>query len=227
MKRANGEGTISKRANGHWIGQITLGYDESGKAIRKVCSAKSQAECKRKLDKLKNQFTLIQGKPITNTKKSYVDYLLTDWIDEKKNVEQLEESTIQTHISRINCYFPDFFGDTELQKVDSKLIAGFYAPLSTKNLSAETIHKIHAIINNSFKKAVRDGLVAINPVVGIKLPKVHQKEKFSLSDEELNRIFQSAKDYCNNPKTKNKNIFPLIKLALVSGLRRGELLALT
>lgn len=99
--------------------------------------------------------------------------------------------------------------------------------LRLKNLSAETIHKIHAIINNSFKKAVRDGLVAINPTIGIKLPKVHQKEKTSLSDNEVKRILQAAKDYCNNPKTKNKNIFTLINLALVSGLRRGELLALT
>lgn len=71
MKRVNGEGTISKRSSdGRWIGQITIGYDDNGKAIRKACSAKSQAECKRKLDKLKNQFALIQGKPITNTKKS-------------------------------------------------------------------------------------------------------------------------------------------------------------
>jgi len=228
MKRVNGEGTISKRSSdGRWIGQITIGFDESGKAIRKACSAKSQAECKRKLDKLKKQFAPIQGKPIAAIKKSYVNYLLTDWINEKRNVEQLEESTIQTHISRINCYFPDFFRDTELQKIDSKLIAGFYAQLSAKNLSAETIHKIHAIINNSFKKAVRDGLVAGNPTVGIKLPKVHQKEKSSLTDAEVKRILQAAKDYCNNPKTKNKNIFTLINLALVSGLRRGELLALT
>lgn len=158
---------------------------------------------------------------------SYVDYLLTDWINEKKNVEQLEESTIQTHIGRINCYFPKFFRDIELQKIDSRLIANFYAYLATKNLSPETIHKIHAIINNSFKKAVRDGLVVINPVVGIKLPKVHQKEKSSLSDAEVKRILQSAKIYCDNPRTKNKNIFTLINLALVSGLRRGELLALT
>lgn len=227
MKRANGEGTISKRADGRWIGQITLGFDDNGKAIRKACSAKSQAECKRKLDKLKKQFATVQAKPIATTKKSFVDYLLNDWINEKKSTEKLEESTIQTHISRINCYFPTFFGNIELQKIDSRFIANFYAHLSEKNLSAETIHKIHAIINNSFKKAVRDGLVAINPALGIKLPKVHLKEKSSLSDSEVKRILQAAKVYCDNPKTKNINIFPLINLALVSGLRRGELLALT
>ena len=88
MKRVNGEGSISKRSSdGRWIGQITIGYDDNGKAIRKACSAKSQAECKRKLDKLKNQFALIQGKTIATTKNSYVNYLLSDWIDEKRDVE--------------------------------------------------------------------------------------------------------------------------------------------
>lgn len=228
MKRANGEGTISKRSfDGRWIGQITLGYDDNGKAIRKACSGKTQTDCKKKLDSLKKQFALVKSSNISITKKSYVDYLLTDWIYEKKNVEQLEESTIQTHISRINCYFKDFFQDVELQKIDSKLLSDFYTYLNLKNLSAETVHKIHAIVNNSFKLAVRNGLVSSNPAQGIKLPKVHQKEKNSLSDLEVKKILQAAKDYCDSDKIQNKNIFPLIKLALVSGLRRGELVALT
>ena len=127
-KRSNGEGTISKRSSdGRWIGQITIGYDEFGKAIRKACSAKTQAECRKKLDSLKKQFALVKSSNISTTKKSYVDYLLTDWIDEKKFVEQLEESTIQTHISRINCYFKNFFQNIELQKIDSKLLSDFYS----------------------------------------------------------------------------------------------------
>lgn len=228
MKRANGEGTISKRSSdGLWIGQITLGYDEFGKAVRKACSAKTQSDCRKKLDSLKKQFAFVKSSNVLTTKKSYVDYLLTDWIDEKKNVEQLEESTIQTHISRINCYFKNFFQDIELQKIDSKLLSDFYAHLNLKNLSAETVHKIHAIVNNSFKLAVRNGLVNSNPAQGIKLPKVHQKEKNSLSDFEVKKILQVAKNYCDSDKVQNKNIFPLVKLALVSGLRRGELAALT
>ena len=116
-KRSNGEGTISKcSSDGRRIGQITLDYDEFGKAIRKARSAKTQAECRKKLIELKKIFSAVQNKSVD--KKSYVDYLLTDWIDEKKNVEQLEESTIQTHINRINCDFPDFFRDIELQMID-------------------------------------------------------------------------------------------------------------
>ena len=227
-KRANGEGTISKRSSdGRYIGQITLGFDDSGKAIRKCCSAKTKAECKNKLDELKKQYFQSIGKTNTvNQKKSFVDYLLNDWLNEKRDVENLEESTIQTHKGRIKSYFEPFFGNTAIQDVDSKLIAAFYAKLNRK-ISPETIRKVHAIINNAFKKALRDKFVNVNPANGITLPKVHQKEKTSLSDEEVLKILQAAREYTNDSKTKNKNMVVLITLALASGLRRGELLALT
>ena len=225
-KRANGEGTISKRSSdGRFIGQITLGFDDSGKAVRKCCSAKTKAECKKKLDKLKKEYSAVQGKSVSQNK-SYIDYLINEWITEKRDVEKLEESTIQTHLSRIDCYFKKFFKDTEIQKIDAKMLTNFYAQLKS-NLSAETIHKIHAIVNNSFKIAVRDGLVAINPATGIKLPKIHHQEKTSLTDNEIVKILQAAREYTDDPKTQNKNMVILINLALVSGLRRGELLALT
>ena len=226
MKRANGEGTISKRSSdGRYIGQITLGFDDSGKAVRKCCSAKTKAECKKKLDKLKKEYAAIQGKPVASQNQSFVDYLLNDWIREKRETERLEESTIQTHFSRIRCYFKSFFGNIDLQKVDSKLIANFYAQLN-KTISAETIRKIHAIINNAFKKALRDNFVNVNPADGITLPKVHQKEKKSLNDSEVKQLLETAKEYVNDSKNQNKNMFVLINLALASGFRRGELLAL-
>ena len=161
-KRSNGEGTISKRSSdGSWIGQITLGYDEFGKAVRKACSAKTQAECKKKLDSLKKQFLTFKVKSVHVAKKSYFDYLLTDWIEEKKFVEQLEDSTIQTHISRINCYFKDFFKNIELQKIDSKLLSDFYAQLNSKNLSAEKMtgikSRLHILRHTNITNLITNG----------------------------------------------------------------------
>ena len=51
-KRANGEGSIRKRADGRWEGRYTAGYDpESGKRIIKNVLGKTQAEVKEKLKK--------------------------------------------------------------------------------------------------------------------------------------------------------------------------------
>ena len=51
-KRANGEGSIRKRAGGRWEGRYTAGYHpETGKRIIKNVLGKTQAVCKAKLKK--------------------------------------------------------------------------------------------------------------------------------------------------------------------------------
>ena len=48
-KRANGEGSIRKKPNGRWEGRYTQGIDpNTGRAIQKSVSARTQAECKEK-----------------------------------------------------------------------------------------------------------------------------------------------------------------------------------
>ena len=49
-RRANGEGSIRRKPNGRWEGRYTVGIDpNTGRAIQKSVSAKTQAECKEKL----------------------------------------------------------------------------------------------------------------------------------------------------------------------------------
>ena len=51
-KRANGEGNIRKRKDGRWEGRYTAGIDpETGKPIAKNVLARTQRECKEKLQK--------------------------------------------------------------------------------------------------------------------------------------------------------------------------------
>lgn len=228
-RRCNGEGTINQRSSdGRWIGNITIGIDsKTGKAVRKSCSAKTQAECKTKLDALKKQYQGITAvrKDITS-KTVYTDYLLHEWLAEKQNVEKLEESTIATHRARIKCYFTGYFRKTTIGHVTSQRIIKFYGELGDK-ISAETIHKIHAIINNSFSKLIRDGVVVVNPCTGIRLPTVHHHEKEALTDDECETILHVAEAFTSLSKVKGKNMYVYISLALVTGLRRGEMCALT
>ena len=225
--RANGEGTISRRKTGTWIGQITIGIDRAtGKQIRKTCSGKTQAECKQNLDKLKQQYMGVRLTKRDNRsgKMLYIDYLLNDWINEKRNIERLEESTIQTHLQRIHSYFTEFFKNVTLEQINVEMLTRFYASLW--RLAPVTIHKIHAIVNNSLKKAERDNLIPKNPAQHIKLPKIHVKEKKSLTDEEVRKLLQTAKEMSDKNQF-NKNLYIFVLLGVTTGLRRGELLALT
>ena len=54
-KRAHGEGTITQRRDGTWMGQISLGYDDSGKRKRKTIYGRTQKEVRARLDEYKRQ----------------------------------------------------------------------------------------------------------------------------------------------------------------------------
>lgn len=221
-KRAHGEGTISQRkTDGRWIGQITVSI-EDGKQVRKAVSDKSQQGCKKKLDALKLQFSTNTYVPPKKT--TYIEYLKT-WLEQKANLEKLKPSTIETHRGRIKLYIEPYFKKVELQKITIPMLNSFYTVLASK-ISAHTVHKVHAIINNSMRFAVRDGFININPATNALLPKFITKPKESLPPEDITKLLQTAKEYQAKPTTITKNVFPLISLAINTGMRRGELAAL-
>ena len=74
-RRANGEGSIRKRADGRWEGRYTAGHDpETGKAIYKNVLGKTQAEVK---DKLKKAIEETAGLDVIKAEK----YALGQWMD--------------------------------------------------------------------------------------------------------------------------------------------------
>ena len=48
-KRKYGEGSIFLRKDGRWEGRVVVGYKENGNPKTKNVTAKTQAECKEKL----------------------------------------------------------------------------------------------------------------------------------------------------------------------------------
>lgn len=222
--RANGEGTLSQRkCDGKWIGQITIGALD-GKQIRKSVSAKTQGECKLKLDELKKLYSGYNY-IVPSSKTPLVDYLLEVWLVQKGKLENLKKSTINTHKQRINLYIKPYFKTMELQKVNVKIINGFYTSLLSK-ISSHTIRKVHNIINNGLKHAITDGLIPYNCCADAALPKFKIKKGESLRKEDIPKLLEAAKIYQNGPNSKSFNPYPLIALALNTGMRRGELAGL-
>ena len=72
-KRANGEGSIRRKPNGRWEGRYTQGIDpNTGRAIQKSVSARTQAECKEKLAKAIRDN---RGIPVNHNE----DYTVAEW----------------------------------------------------------------------------------------------------------------------------------------------------
>ena len=227
-RRANGEGSIRKRKDGRWEGRYTAGRDpETGKAITKNVLAKTQKECKEKLQKaIENN----QHMDITRTGKYTVAEWVRLWFDtySKPNIR---EQTAYYYSNYIEKHIVPGIGSTKLDKLTTLQIQRFYNKLKTsgriqrydhielkdKGLSNRFIRGVHSLLHAALDQAVRERLIQTNPSEGCKLPKIEKKEMKVLLPEQIGDYLREA---------GKRGLLPAFYLELTSGLRRGELLAL-
>ena len=76
-KRKYGEGSIFLRKDGRWEGRVVVGYKENGNPKTKNVTAKTQAECKEKLQALKVQQPLFSYKSQVSKTNHYALLLVT------------------------------------------------------------------------------------------------------------------------------------------------------
>lgn len=109
----------------------------------------------------------------------------------------------------------DIFGGKSIKEIEPRDVLAFYKKLSLENFTQKTIANHRIVINQIFNRAVVEGDILFNPCTSVKLPKSKKntiRPPATSTDEQ--KILES-----NNPW-----LFPLV--ALLTGLRKGEILAL-
>jgi integrase len=96
-------------------------------------------------------------------------------------------------------------------------IQNLYAQMFERGLSARTIEYTSAVLRSAFRQAVRWKMLAEDPCAGVDLPRLKRKEMEALSVEECRRFLEVA---------ETSEWFPLLALALTTGMRPSEYLAL-
>lgn len=114
------------------------------------------------------------------------------------------------------------FGDLRVQDIDTATINKTYAKLRSMGLSASALHKTHQKLSQILKQAVKEDILVKNPCDAIDdVKRPAPKERKSLSETQA---IQLADDLLNSER--NGKIV-VVWIALATGARRGELLALT
>jgi integrase len=100
--------------------------------------------------------------------------------------------------------------------------AALYALMRAKgkrrqHISARSVRHVAGVLNVALNKAFRLDLIAVNPMLRVELPNAEAKDAFSLTMDQI----QALRAACRGDWT-----FALIEVALATGARRGEILAL-
>jgi len=214
-KRGNGEGSIyySEKLN-KWVGQFTAGRKANGKINRKSVYGNSRKEVKEKItlalaDVQKNTF--IDNKDIT------VAEFGKELLDTKLQTNKISENSYVIKNYSLEKIKDSNIGNCQIQKITYTQIQAFLNTLT--DLSNSYIQKIMIELNNIFREAVKREYIYKNPMCNIEKPrsrKVTRKvEAFSVDEqiELLNRF-------------KNSKYGDLFTIAIFTGMRIGEILAL-
>ena len=144
---------------------------------------------------------------------------LNEWLEifvkptNKHQTFKKYKSIVQNHIIK-------FLGDYELEELSSEILQQFIAHLVEQRFSSNTINGVVAVIKLSLKMAKKQEKVDNLHINSLILPKTHEKIVNCFSKAEQLKIENFA-----NKSHKQK--FFGVMLRLYSGLRIGELLALT
>lgn len=206
---------IHKRSDGRWEGRYISGRDEQGKAVYKSVYARSYADCSEKL-KLARCNLLPVSKPMT------VDELFSVWILSRKN--KVKQSTYANYKTLYESYLQERFGSMKAENLNSFMLNRFVDDMLNGGgkrglgLSAATVQTIMILLKSVLEYGeVEYGLP--NAAKHISMPKMQTAEISVFSEFEIRRI-RSCADTGNRIELG-------ILLALFTGLRIGELCALT
>ena len=224
-KRKNGQGTVRLRKDGRWEGRHIVGYDENGKAKTKSVLAKTKAECLEKLKQLQDGCGSVEPFKVKPNMR-FGDWIVY-WYENhcqptiRATTQKGYEEWIYVHAILALGQIPlNKLTQADCQKFLNEMKANgrkIHRDTKGPGMSERSVRSCYHVVRMSLERAIKDGLIKKNPILGCKLPPPEQKEMKVLSGEEIQRFLLQAKE---------EGMYELFLLELTTGLRRGEILAL-
>ena len=205
-RRGNNEGCIYHRKDGRWCAQISL----SGRRLTKY--GKSQKECrvwiKEMLTKIGNGLTF-QGTQVN------LSEFIETWLDGKELSRR--PHTVSAYRALVRQHILPHIGGMRLQDIQPAHLKQLYLFKKEEGRGARTVQVIHMVMHAVLKQAVREGILGRNPADAVERPKVEVVERKILTEEQAQHLIIA---------TTGTRYGTLIYLALMTGMREGELLGL-
>jgi integrase len=171
---------------------------------------KAEAES-RKRELLRRIDEGLESKPIPLNAEAY----LTGWLESVRH--SLAAKTHERYASLLCKHVISVIGAIQIGRLTSDHVEMIYDRLRSKGLSQRTCLHVHRVLHTAFADAVRRRKLKENVVGQLKAPRVEMRELTPVSSDQMRTLIRAA---------QGTRLAVPVALAAVTGLRRGELLAL-
>jgi integrase len=211
MRREWASGSIYQHGD-RWRVSVSLGSDAFGKRIRKEWQVRSEASAKRKLREV--QARLRGGLPAEESRITVSAYAHEWLVGVKPTVKPSTYSFYRT-LSEIHL---DEIAHLPLAHLSPQDIRRLIAKRLDEGYATRTVRGILDVLRMILKQAVNDGILTRNVAELVTPPKLEQADPIHFTAEQARRFLEVA---------QRDELGSIYAVALGTGLRRGELLALT
>jgi integrase len=152
------------------------------------------------------------------------EFLQKEWLPAIRAT--IRSTTYRSYVQHVECHIVPHIGNLKLEKLSGATINALYAKLAQSGkangrsgLSALSIRHVHAVLHRALKDAVRWGRLSRNPIEAADPPRVNGSghEMKTWSAEQLATFLEATRD---------DRLHVLWHLLALTGMRRGEVLAL-
>ena len=214
-KRGNNEGSITRRPDGRWMAQVTIGRDPAtGKPRRATFYGKTRQDVADKLTKAlrdKQQGTFVAPHKLT------LGEWLETWLWEYK-APRVRPATFAGYEMIVRRHLTPALGHIALQDLRPEHIQHSLNTRFQEGMAPKTICGHRLLLVNALARAEKNGLVARNVCSLVEPPRYTRKDMRVLTMEQMTTRLLPA-------LTGHRLSAVFLTLFLV-GLRRGELLGL-
>jgi integrase len=205
---------LARRGQRSWRLKYDLGTDGAGKRqTRYVTLRGARAEAQAQAAKI--LATVAEGThtdPSRETVAEFVERWLKDWANDNTS-----HATWTSYSQLLRKHLVTRFGARSIQKLRPADLQAVYSAMAQEGLADRTRLHLHRVIHVMLKHATQWGVVSRNVASMIDAPRVRAKEMEVLTPVEMQTVLKTL---------QGKELHPIAAVALASGLRRAELLAL-
>jgi integrase len=214
VRRANGDGGLTQRSNGLWVGSVEL-PPRDGKRRRREVTSMDYEKCLRKLRQLRRDIE--DGmEPVTD--RTTVEKWLTEWLDTiiKRDVKP---TTHATYTSTVNAQIVPRIGSKRLGKITPRDVRAMCDGIAADRSTGSALNA-YWTLSKALTAAKDDGLIRDNPCDRVSPPKALRTSRGSHGLDDVKRLLTHLVD------AGNPDLTARWCLALFTGARQAECLGL-
>lgn len=211
--RDRGTGSVSKRPNGTWMGQVDLGV-VNGKRKRPTVYGRTERVVQTKLKALIRQLDENGDLPTSDMR---LDQWLNYYLDHIAS-KDLKPGAWRTYRTSIRRHIIPAIGKTKLSRLSVEHVDTLHAYVTdTRGLSSTTALNAHRVLSVALNEAVRRNKVGRNIAAIVRAPSKAESGRTGLTLEEAVKVLRAAAE---------EPLGSTWLAAFLWGVRQGERLGL-